>query len=137
MAAKLIILLSVVLAFAGLGWWGQSQRSSAIKSKAEAVALAAQLSGTKAALEKSEQDAKDKASVSLGRQKQINQLLAQAEVQSKALNEALKQNRAWADAAVPDGVWDAIAGPTSADTQAATRPGVDTAHPRAEAPGPR
>jgi len=126
LTAKLIALLLAALAFAGLGLWGQQQHLAATKAKAEVQTLTKTLEGTKAALDASVKDGKAKAAINLAKQRRINQLAATAAQTQKALNEALKENRAWADARVPDGVLSAI-DPTYDPAPAG--PGVDRASP--------
>jgi hypothetical protein len=134
--SKLIALMALLLAFAGLGLWGQQQHLAAVKATAKVGSLTTELSGTKTALTRAEKEAKDKAAIGLQRQQRINTLLAQAEAQSKALNEALKENRAWADALVPDSVWDAL-GASASSGAANPGPSVDRGRAGAKAAGPR
>lgn len=108
MTTKLIALLVVALAFAGLGLWGQQQRHSATKAKAEVKTLTAQRDGVVIELAKAEAERKR---ITIVSRELTERLKAQAAVvasQKKALNAALKANPDWAAVPVPDSVWDSI-----------------------------
>lgn len=133
MSVKLIALLLAALAFAGIGLWGQQQRLAATKAKAEVHALNQRNEALSGALVAADKDARRIARISDARQVKINQLALTAQRTQKALDEALKANRAWADAPVPDSVWDALA-PT--DRSVPPGPGVDASRPDPGASGP-
>jgi hypothetical protein len=128
---KLIGLLLMVLSLTGVGLWGQHERLVAVKAKAEVTALQTRNDGLQRALDSEAKEGVRKDAINLAKQRTINQLTADAAKNQQKLNEALKANRAWADAPVPDSVWDAIGSPAPSGEAKdgigvdGTRPGPD------------
>lgn len=116
--------LATVAAFVAMGAWGyiQHQRAGLLYVKVEAIE--GQRDAALSTLKIERSNAAKLARISDARQRQINKLTIQSAQQQKALNEALKANREWADSVVPDSVWDAITG-SPADAEPA-RSGLDT-----------
>jgi hypothetical protein len=131
---KYLIALAAFVVLGLLGY-GQYQRAQAATAKVAQVTQ--QRDALAASLAQAEKDKKLQAAISGELQRKLNALAEQSAAKQKALNDALKANRPWADAPVPDSVWDALGVPGAAGDPGQAEPRVDRAGPEAAADGPR
>ena len=127
--------LAAFLAFVLLAVFGYAQYERAERIAAGAKLVTAQRDALAKSLEQAEKDKQLLAAVSEERQKHLDKLTRENAAKQKALNEALKANSDWADARVPDSVWDALGFPSPERDAGQTGPRVDAGGPGAAADG--
>lgn len=123
------LLLGLALLAALLGLWGWGEHQRAGRAAEQVKVQRDRADGLSAALDKATQQAAVQREVSLARAQELTRLRKQADATQKALNEALKANRDWADAPVPSSVLDALTGPDASPA----RSGLDPKRPGAAA----
>jgi hypothetical protein len=106
-------ILAGVLLVGGLYAWGRQGHQNAAQAVERTRVVQTQLNVSNAALKTANEDAERNRTIAASRLKDLTVLRKDYIAKNKELQNALQANRQWADAPVPDGVWDALTGPRS------------------------
>ena len=108
--AGIVLLVSLVAGGWGLYAWGREGHKSAREAAELAAARATQLDAAAEALKAFKRNAENDREVLSELLRRQTQRLKESEKARKGLENALKNNRDWADQPIPSGVLDALSG---------------------------